>query len=71
MRYRLRTLMIVLAIGPLVLAGAWREYRLWKLERELSTRFSDSHIRRLWDELIENQFPIVDADLGPQSEYIP
>jgi len=33
MRYRLRTLMIVLAIGPMVLAAGWfasRQYQAWK-----------------------------------------
>jgi hypothetical protein len=29
MRYRLRTLLIVLALGPLVLAGAWLGWQKW------------------------------------------
>jgi len=42
MRYRLRTLLIVLALGPPVLAGAWlaypkavERYRQWQLDRLL------------------------------------
>jgi hypothetical protein len=29
MRFRLRTLLIVLALGPPLLAGGWREYRAY------------------------------------------
>jgi hypothetical protein len=31
MRFRLRTLLIVLALGPVVLAGAWRAYCAWRM----------------------------------------
>jgi len=34
MRYRLRTLLIVLAVGPWVLAGAWWTYSKWRAERQ-------------------------------------
>jgi hypothetical protein len=34
MRYRLRTLLIVLALGPLVLAVSWWKYDAWKAEQE-------------------------------------
>jgi len=34
MRYRLRTLLIVLALGPPVLAGAWLSYGKWRAELE-------------------------------------
>ena len=34
MRYRLRTLLIVLALGPVVLAGAWWGYGKWREEQE-------------------------------------
>jgi hypothetical protein len=34
MRYRLRTLLIVLALGPAVLAGGWSKYAAWKAEQE-------------------------------------
>jgi hypothetical protein len=34
MRYRLRTLLIVLALGPPVLAGGWWKYTEWKAEQE-------------------------------------
>jgi hypothetical protein len=34
MRYRLRTLLIVLALGPLVLAVGWWKYAAWKAEQE-------------------------------------
>lgn len=40
MRYRLRTLMIVLALGPMVLACVWWFWQLFWLLRE-SNRFSD------------------------------
>ena len=33
MRFRLRTLLILLAIGPPVLAGAWWGHRAWERER--------------------------------------
>jgi hypothetical protein len=35
MRYRLRTLMIVLAIGPPVLAGVWLAH-VWLIENKVS-----------------------------------
>ena len=28
-RYKLRTLLILLAVGPMVLAGAWRGWQVW------------------------------------------
>ena len=38
MRFRLRTLMIVMAVTPMVLAGVWfdlnRRYSEWQLERQ-------------------------------------
>jgi hypothetical protein len=34
MRFRLRTLLIVLAVGPVVLAFGWRKYSDWKAEQE-------------------------------------
>ena len=34
MRYRLRTLLIFLAIGPPLLAGAWWGYGKWREEQE-------------------------------------
>ena len=34
MRFRLRTLLIVLAVGPVVLAMGWWEYAAWKVEQE-------------------------------------
>jgi hypothetical protein len=33
MRYRLRTLLIVLAVGPLLLAGAWWKYSAWLVDQ--------------------------------------
>jgi hypothetical protein len=36
MRYRLRTLLIVLALGPLVLAGAWCGHREWEISRGIA-----------------------------------
>ena len=33
MRYRLRTLLIVLALGPPLLAFGWWRYSAWKAER--------------------------------------
>ena len=37
MRYRLRTLLIMLALGPPVLAGAWWGYAAWKAEQQRRT----------------------------------
>jgi len=34
MRYRLRTLLILLAVGPLLLSLAWTQYVTWKAERD-------------------------------------
>ncbi len=39
MRFRLRTLMIVLALGPIVLAWAWLRYDHWNREREAQLEF--------------------------------
>jgi len=36
MRFRLGTLLIVLAIGPPVLAGAWFKYQEYRSRRDLS-----------------------------------
>jgi hypothetical protein len=33
MRFRLRTLLIVLAVGPVVLAAGWWKYTAWKAEQ--------------------------------------
>jgi len=33
MRYRLRTLLILLAIGPPMLAGAWGKWQVWRAEQ--------------------------------------
>jgi hypothetical protein len=35
MRYRLRTLLIVLALGPMVLAGAWLAYQEYRQQSEV------------------------------------
>jgi hypothetical protein len=37
LRYKLRTLLMVLALGPPVLAGGWWKYAEWKAERERET----------------------------------
>ena len=34
MRFRLRTLMFVLAIGPMVLWFGWTRYKAWKAEQD-------------------------------------
>jgi len=34
MRYRLRTLLIVLALGPPMIAGGWWKYSSWRAEQE-------------------------------------
>jgi len=34
MRYRLRTLLIVLALGPPLLAVGWWKYSAWRAEQE-------------------------------------
>jgi hypothetical protein len=44
LRYKLRTLLIVLALGPIVLAGAWNRYDQWsrkgEAQRELDAVFN-------------------------------
>ena len=37
MRYRLRTLLIVLALGPPVVAVAWWQYANWRARSHVST----------------------------------
>ena len=37
MRFRLRTLLIVMALGPMVLAGGWWKYSAWKADQERAT----------------------------------
>jgi hypothetical protein len=33
MRYRLRTLLILLAVGPILLAAGWWKYSAWRAEQ--------------------------------------
>jgi hypothetical protein len=40
-RYRLRTLLILLAIGPPLLAVAWREYAVYRARVELKQAVRD------------------------------
>ena len=49
MRYRLRTLLILLALLPPVLAGAWGVYCAW--------RHSDNHTQRPLQELENRYWP--------------
>jgi hypothetical protein len=63
MRYRLRTLLIVLALGPMLLAGAWfareslcvsaRRERIAALQAEIDRR--EARLQRLIGELAELQ----------------
>jgi hypothetical protein len=52
MRFRLRTLLIVLTLGPMVLAGAWFgiaslwQNSSWALERELERTEKELALRR-------------------------
>jgi hypothetical protein len=49
MRYRLRTLLIVVALGPPVLAGAWAfttKYTAWRNRRE-NERFTQELLKAL------------------------
>jgi hypothetical protein len=39
MQFRLRTLLIVLAIGPPMLAGAWWGLREWQFRKELKSLY--------------------------------
>jgi hypothetical protein len=50
MRYCLRTLLIVLALGPPVLAAGWRGYEKWREEQARQTRLEElrSVVRRLY-----------------------
>jgi hypothetical protein len=73
MRYRLRTLLIVLALGPPLLAGAWmvwnhqaaitRQKRLERLKAELAELESRLNaravrIKQLSQEIVETKFNI-------------
>jgi len=52
MRFRLRTLLIVLALGPPVLAGAWYAWREWQLSRDLEEwnyAPTEQHPPIVWD----------------------
>jgi len=40
MRYRLRTLLMLLAVLPPVVGVAWSKYADWKLQKELEARWS-------------------------------
>ncbi len=55
MRYRLRTLLIVLALGPAVLAAGWWGYSKWREERQ----------QRQFDALIPMIQQIVPQSSGP------
>ncbi len=52
MRYRLRTLLIVLALGPPVLSLGWTWYAAWRAEQQRQLKISE-----LWAEglLVDNQ----------------
>jgi hypothetical protein len=41
MRYQLRSLLIVLALGPPLLAAGWWGYAKWREARELSAMFEE------------------------------
>jgi predicted negative regulator of RcsB-dependent stress response len=49
MQYRLRTLLIVLAIGPVVLAGAWFGWQEW--QREQRRRMAEERLENLENEI--------------------
>jgi hypothetical protein len=51
MRYRLRTLLILLAILPPLLAGAWWKYSAWQAEqaRQKSIEAEKARIQELID----------------------
>ena len=51
MRYRLRTLLILLAILPPLLAGAWWKYSAWRIEQARRTLRHDTWIqtKRGWE----------------------
>jgi len=51
MRYRLRTLLIVLALGPLVLAVGWWKYDAWKAEQERLRNARD----QIWIDVVPSQ----------------
>jgi hypothetical protein len=51
MRYRLRTLLIVLAVGPMVLALCWWKYAAWKAEQAQQKALEAEKARKA--ELIE------------------
>jgi hypothetical protein len=52
-RYRLRTLLILLAVGPIVLAWGWWAYSKWRDERQIVIGF---HINN-WGRVRPPLFP--------------
>jgi hypothetical protein len=62
MRYKLRTLMIVLALGPMVLAGAWFAYL--RIDRAIQARLA----RRPYP-IAPTGFGLIDARKIPATEY--
>jgi len=48
MRYRLRTLLILLAVLPPLLWFGWTEYQAWKAERERQKVLADQRLLDEW-----------------------
>jgi hypothetical protein len=53
LRYRLRTLLILLAVGPPILAGAWVMWREWQASDDLEEwcySLTETHPLIIWDD---------------------
>ena len=62
MRYGLRTLLILLAILPPLLAGGWWKYSAWRAEREARALYEELERQAEADQLVHID-PIIDEAL--------
>jgi hypothetical protein len=66
MRYRLRTLLILLAVGPLLLWIGWTKYEAWRAEQ--AGRDGQRAAIRLW--LVLDETSIAFDTRGPKAQLI-
>ena len=62
MRFRLRTLLILLAILPPLLAVSWWKYSAWRAEQDVRAAIQELERQAEADQLITHITPISDVD---------